>query len=174
MTLSPVEMRSFSKTAGFTGLRCAFMVVPKALKGKTAGGEEISINSLWSRRHTTKFNGVSYVTQKGAAACYSTQGKKEVAERIEYYMKNAAIIRDGLKSAGFTVFGGDNAPYIWLNTPDNMTSWDFFDKMLKEYQIVGTPGSGFGAAGEGYFRLSAFGKREDVEEAVARIKGKQG
>lgn len=163
-----IEMRSFSKTAGFTGIRCAYMVVPKTLKGKSSQGET-SFNSLWSRRHTTKFNGVSYVTQKAAEACYTDSGKKEIQERISYYMNNAKIIKEGLKKAGFTVYGGDNAPYIWLNTPDNMSSWDFFDHMLKKYQVVGTPGSGFGPAGEGYFRLSAFGKKEDVEEAIARI-----
>jgi len=163
-----LEMRSFSKTAGFTGIRCAFMVIPKNLKGKSSNGD-ISINSLWSRRHTTKFNGVSYVTQKAAEACYSTSGKKEIQERISYYMNNAKLIKEGLKKAGFTVYGGENAPYIWLNTPDKMSSWDFFDKMLKTHQIVGTPGSGFGPAGEGYFRLSAFGKKEDVIEAIDRI-----
>ncbi|WP_061222687.1 LL-diaminopimelate aminotransferase [Leptospira weilii] len=164
-----IEFRSFSKTAGFTGLRCAYIVIPKELKGRTRVGEEVSINSLWSRRHTTKFNGVSYVTQKGAEACYSTQGKKEIQASIEYYMSNATKIRDGLKKAGYEVFGGVNAPYIWLKTSDNLSSWDFFDRLLDKAQVVGTPGSGFGPAGEGYFRLSAFGKKEDVEEAIARI-----
>ncbi|MBM2890353.1 LL-diaminopimelate aminotransferase [Leptospira interrogans] len=164
-----IEFRSFSKTAGFTGLRCAYIVIPKELKGKTRSGEEVSLNSLWNRRHTTKFNGVSYVTQKGAEACYSPQGKKEIQTSIAYYMANASKIRDGLKKAGYEVFGGVNAPYIWLKTSDNLSSWDFFDKLLNKAQVVGTPGSGFGPAGEGYFRLSAFGKKEDVEEAIARI-----
>ncbi|EMY75993.1 LL-diaminopimelate aminotransferase [Leptospira weilii serovar Ranarum str. ICFT] len=164
-----IEFRSFSKTAGFTGLRCAYIVIPKELKGRTRGGEEVSIHSLWSRRHTTKFNGVSYVTQKGAEACYSPQGRKEIQESVSYYMSNAAKIREGLKKAGYEVFGGVNAPYIWLKTSDNLSSWDFFDKLLDKAQVVGTPGSGFGPAGEGYFRLSAFGKKEDVEEAIARI-----
>ncbi|EMN50566.1 LL-diaminopimelate aminotransferase [Leptospira interrogans str. L1207] len=164
-----IEFRSFSKTAGFTGLRCAYIVIPKKLKGRTRSGEEVSLNSLWNRRHTTKFNGVSYVTQKGAEACYSPQGKKEIQTSIAYYMANASKIRDGLKKAGYEVFGGVNAPYIWLKTSDNLSSWDFFDKLLNKAQVVGTPGSGFGPAGEGYFRLSAFGKKEDVEEAIARI-----
>ncbi|AKP25061.1 LL-diaminopimelate aminotransferase [Leptospira interrogans serovar Manilae] len=164
-----IEFRSFSKTAGFTGLRCAYIVIPKELKGRTRSGEEVSLNSLWNRRHTTKFNGVSYVTQKGAEACYSPQGKKEIQTSIAYYMANASKIRDGLKKAGYEVFGGVNAPYIWLKTSDNLSSWDFFDKLLNKAQVVGTPGSGFGPAGEGYFRLSAFGKKEDVEEATARI-----
>ncbi|EMN02585.1 LL-diaminopimelate aminotransferase [Leptospira noguchii] len=164
-----IEFRSFSKTAGFTGLRCAYIVIPKELKGRTRSGQEVSVNSLWSRRHTTKFNGVSYVTQKGAEACYSPQGKKEIQTSIAYYMTNASKIRDGLKKAGYEVFGGVNAPYIWLKTSDNLSSWDFFDRLLNKAQVVGTPGSGFGPAGEGYFRLSAFGKKEDVEEAIARI-----
>ncbi|KAA1268061.1 LL-diaminopimelate aminotransferase [Leptospira interrogans] len=164
-----IEFRSFSKTAGFTGLRCAYIVIPKELKGRTRSGEEVSLNSLWNRRHTTKFNGVSYVTQKGAEACYSPQGKKEIQTSIAYYMANASKIRDGLKKASYEVFGGVNAPYIWLKTSDNLSSWDFFDKLLNKAQVVGTPGSGFGPAGEGYFRLSAFGKKEDVEEAIARI-----
>ncbi|WP_001284166.1 LL-diaminopimelate aminotransferase, partial [Leptospira interrogans] len=161
-----IEFRSFSKTAGFTGLRCAYIVIPKELKGRTRSGEEVSLNSLWNRRHTTKFNGVSYVTQKGAEACYSPQGKKEIQTSIAYYMANASKIRDGLKKAGYEVFGGVNAPYIWLKTSDNLSSCDFFDKLLNKAQVVGTPGSGFGPAGEGYFRLSAFGKKEDVEEAI--------
>ncbi|MGQ2840184.1 LL-diaminopimelate aminotransferase, partial [Leptospira interrogans] len=148
-----IEFRSFSKTAGFTGLRCAYIVIPKELKGRTRSGEEVSLNSLWNRRHTTKFNGVSYVTQKGAEACYSPQGKKEIQTSIAYYMANASKIRDGLKKAGYEVFGGVNAPYIWLKTSDNLSSWDFFDKLLNKAQVVGTPGSGFGPAGEGYFRL---------------------
>lgn len=165
-----MEFRSFSKTAGFTGTRCAYIVIPKELKGKTSTGEQVSLNQLWNRRHTTKFNGVSYPIQKAAAACYSEQGKKEVQANIKYYMENASIISTELSSAGYEVFGGKNAPYIWLKTPKNLNSWDFFDRLLNEIQVVGTPGSGFGPSGEGYFRLSAFGKREDVQEAMKRIK----
>ncbi|HMV77741.1 MAG TPA: LL-diaminopimelate aminotransferase [Leptospiraceae bacterium] len=165
-----MEFRSFSKTAGFTGTRCAYIVIPKELKGKTSSGELVSLNQLWNRRHTTKFNGVSYPIQKAAAACYSEQGKKEVQANIKYYMENASIISAELSSAGYEVFGGKNAPYIWLKTPKNLSSWDFFDRLLNEIQVVGTPGSGFGPSGEGYFRLSAFGKREDVQEAMKRIK----
>ncbi|MCG9874919.1 MAG: LL-diaminopimelate aminotransferase [Leptospiraceae bacterium] len=165
-----IEFRSFSKTAGFTGIRCAYIVIPKELKGKTTQGEEVSFHSLWNRRHTTKFNGVSYVTQKAAEACYLPEGKKEIQESIAYYMKNASLIKKGLDEAGYKTYGGTNAPYIWLKTPEGKTSWEFFDFLLREAQIVGTPGSGFGPSGEGYFRLSAFGKREDVEEAILRIK----
>lgn len=166
-----MEFRSFSKTAGFTGTRCAYIVIPKELMGYTASGEKVSINSLWSRRHTTKFNGVSYPIQKAAAACYSEQGKKEVKANVDYYMSNANLIRTSLNSFGYEVFGGVNAPYIWLKTPRNLNSWDFFDELLSKVQVVGTPGSGFGPSGEGYFRLSAFGLRENVEEAMNRIKG---
>jgi LL-diaminopimelate aminotransferase len=164
-----IEFRSFSKTAGFTGLRCAYIVIPKELKGKTISGESVSIHSLWNRRHTTKFNGVSYVTQKAAEACYSPEGKKEIQESIQYYMKNASLIKSGLNQLGYQTYGGTNAPYIWLKTPQGKTSWEFFDYLLNQAQIVGTPGSGFGPSGEGYFRLSAFGKKEDVEEAIRRI-----
>ncbi|MBE7411922.1 MAG: LL-diaminopimelate aminotransferase [Leptospiraceae bacterium] len=164
-----MEFRSFSKTAGFTGTRCAFLVIPKELQGTSSTGEKVSFNSLWNRRHTTKFNGVSYPIQKAAAACYSEVGKKEVRENITYYMENAKLIREGLKSFGYEVFGGVNAPYIWMKTPGT-TSWDFFDKLLNEIQVVGTPGSGFGPSGEGYFRLSAFGNRESTIEAIERIK----
>ncbi|WCL50847.1 LL-diaminopimelate aminotransferase [Leptospira sp. GIMC2001] len=164
-----MEFRSFSKTAGFTGLRCAYLVIPKELKGTTRSGEAVTLNSLWNRRHSTKFNGVSYVTQKAAEACYLPEGKKEIQESIQYYMKNADLIREGLNAAGFETFGGINAPYIWLRTPKGKTSWEFFDYLLNEAQVVGTPGSGFGPAGEGFFRLSAFGKREDVTEALKRI-----
>jgi LL-diaminopimelate aminotransferase len=164
-----MEFRSFSKTAGFTGTRCAFIVVPKELTGYSSSGEKISINQLWNRRHTTKFNGVSYPIQKAAAACYSESGKKEVKDNISYYMENARIIREGISKNGYEVYGGVNAPYIWLKTPSNTSSWDFFDQLLNKIQVVGTPGSGFGPSGEGYFRLSAFGKREDVIEAVERI-----
>lgn len=164
-----MEFRSFSKTAGFTGTRCAFIVIPKELSGFTPSGEKVSINQLWSRRHTTKFNGVSYPIQKAAAACYSESGKKEIRENISYYMENARIIREGLSKNGYDVYGGVNAPYIWLKTPGSTSSWEFFDRLLNSIQVVGTPGSGFGPSGEGYFRLSAFGKREDVLDAVDRI-----
>jgi len=164
-----MEFRSFSKTAGFTGTRCAFIVIPKELTGSSSSGEKVSINQLWNRRHTTKFNGVSYPIQKAAAACYSESGKKEVKDNISYYMENARIIREGISKNGYEVYGGVNAPYIWLKTPSSTSSWDFFDQLLNKIQVVGTPGSGFGPSGEGYFRLSAFGKREDVVEAVERI-----
>lgn len=165
-----IEFRSFSKNAGFTGTRCAFTVVPKALKGKNSKGEEVSVHALWNRRHCTKFNGVSYPIQKGAEAIYSAQGKKETADLVAYYLENARIIREGLSAAGLEVYGGKNAPYVWLKTPHGMGSWEFFDKMLEQAHVVGTPGAGFGPSGEGYFRLSAFGFRENVEEALARIK----
>lgn len=165
-----IEFRSFSKTAGFTGVRCALTVVPEELTAHTAAGEPIPLNRLWNRRQSTKFNGVSYPVQKAAAAVYSDEGWPQVKEIIDYYMENARIIRTGLAEAGLTVYGGVNAPYIWLKTPDKMTSWDFFDKLLTECNVVGTPGSGFGPSGEGYFRLSAFGNRDNVIEAVERIK----
>lgn len=165
-----IEFRSFSKTAGFTGIRCAYTVVPKELRGKDADGNQVSINELWNRRHTTKFNGVSYVTQKGAAAIYSPEGRAQINELVQYYMSNAAMIRDGLREVGFTVFGGVNAPYIWLKTPERFNSWSFFDYLLSEANIVGTPGVGFGQCGEGYFRLTAFGSRENTERAIERIK----
>ncbi|HOP39567.1 MAG TPA: LL-diaminopimelate aminotransferase [Geobacteraceae bacterium] len=165
-----IEFRSFSKTAGFTGVRCALTVVPEELEAHTAAGESIRLNRLWNRRQSTKFNGVSYPVQKAAAAVYSEEGWAQVKEIIDYYMENARIIRGGLAEAGLTVFGGVNAPYIWLKTPHSMSSWDFFDKLLTECNVVGTPGSGFGPSGEGFFRLSAFGNRDNVTEAVARIK----
>ena len=165
-----IEFRSLSKTAGFTGVRCAYTVVPEALQGKDDAGQDVSLNSLWNRRQSTKFNGVSYPVQVGAAAIYSEAGKAQVRETISYYMENARIIREGLNSAGFDVFGGINAPYIWLRTPSGHSSWEFFDSLLNRAHVVGTPGSGFGAAGEGYFRLSAFGNRANVEEAVRRIR----
>ena len=164
-----IEFRSFSKTAGFTGVRCAYAVVPKTLKGYTEDGKEIDINKLWNRRHCTKFNGVSYVVQRGAEAVYSAEGQKEIKKNIEYYMENAKIIKDGLEKAGFTTFGGVNAPYIWLKVPENMKSWEFFDKLLEKANVVGTPGVGFGPSGEGYFRLTAFGTKENTEEAMKRI-----
>ncbi len=167
-----IEFRSFSKTAGFTGTRCAFTVVPEKLMGRDPQGNKVAINPLWNRRHTTKFNGVSYPIQKGAEACYSTEGKVQIREQIQYYMENARLIREGLSKTGFEVFGGENAPYIWMRTPKGLDSWGFFDKLLNEAHVVGTPGSGFGPSGEGYFRLSAFGIREKIQEALERIDGK--
>ncbi len=169
-----IEFRSFSKTAGFTGVRCGLVVVPEELMGTTEKGEKYSLNKLWNRRTTTKFNGASYPVQRAAAAVYSEQGMKETREIIDYYMDNARIIREGLTSAGITCYGGVDSPYIWLKTPEGLSSWDFFDKLLNECHVVGTPGSGFGPSGEGYFRLSAFGDKEKVVEAVERIKRKWG
>lgn len=160
-----IEFRSFSKTAGFTGIRCAYTVVPKELK---IG--DISVNNLWNRRQCTKFNGVSYITQRAAEAIYSDEGQKQIKENIQYYMENARIIRKGLEEKGYTVYGGINAPYIWLKVPNGLKSWEFFDILLNKYNIVGTPGAGFGPSGEGYFRLTAFGSREDTIEAINRIK----
>jgi LL-diaminopimelate aminotransferase len=165
-----IEFRSFSKSAGFTGTRCAFTVVPKEVTGRTASGERVALNSLWLRRQSTKFNAVPYVIQKGAAAVYTEEGQSQIKALVDFYMENARIIRTGLKSAGLTVYGGENAPYIWLKTPDGLSSWDFFDKLLNDAHVVGTPGSGFGPSGEGYFRLTAFGSRAQTEEAIARIK----
>jgi len=165
-----IEFRSFSKTAGFTGVRCGLVVVPEELEGTTASGEKYGFNKLWLRRQTTKFNGASYPVQKAAAAVYTAEGWQETKANIDYYMENARIIREGLSEAGLTVYGGVNGPYIWLKTPSGVTSWDFFDKLLNECNVVGTPGSGFGPSGEGYFRLSAFGNRDNVIEAVERIK----
>jgi LL-diaminopimelate aminotransferase len=167
-----IEFRSFSKTAGFTGTRCAFTVIPKELCARDDKGNAIPLHGLWNRRHTTKFNGVSYPIQRAAAAAFSPEGSKVVKANIDYYMENAGIIRDGLGKAGYRVHGGENAPYIWLRVPEGMTSWQFFDRLLAEANVVGTPGSGFGSCGEGYFRLSAFGFRENVQEAVERIRAK--
>lgn len=164
-----IEFRSFSKTAGFTGVRCAYTVVPKELKVITSGDKEVSLNKLWNRRMSTKFNGVSYITQRAAESIYTEQGKKEIEENIAYYMENARIIREGLNKAGFITYGGINAPYIWLKVPEGLTSWEFFDKLLNEKQIVGTPGVGFGPSGEGYFRLTAFGTRENTIKAMERM-----
>jgi LL-diaminopimelate aminotransferase len=164
-----IEFRSFSKTAGFTGVRCAYIVIPEELEGKGPGGEAITVAQLWSRRTNTKFNGVSYPVQRGAEAIYSEEGRKEVRANIDYYMANAGLILEGLSKAGLTTFGGINAPYVWLKTPKGFDSWQFFDELLEKANVVGTPGSGFGAHGEGYFRLSAFGIREKVEEAIERI-----
>ena len=160
-----IELRSFSKNAGFTGTRLGFTVVPKELK---CG--DVSLNALWARRHGTKFNGAPYIIQRAGEAVYSDAGKAQTKEQIAYYMNNAKVIREGLKDAGFTVFGGVNAPYIWLKTPDKMTSWEFFDYLLEKVNIVGTPGSGFGPSGEGYFRLTAFGSYENTLAAIERIK----
>lgn len=164
-----IEFRSFSKTAGFTGTRCGYTIVPKTVTGRAADGSCVPFNKLWNRRHTTKFNGTAYIVQRGAAAIYTEEGQKQVKELVSYYMENARIIREGLKAIGIKAYGGVNAPYIWLKTPDNMSSWDFFDKLLHEVNIVGTPGAGFGPCGEGYFRLTAFGSRENTERAVARF-----
>ncbi len=163
-----IEFRSFSKNAGFTGTRCAFTVIPKSLKGK-AGIETVDLWSLWNRRQSTKFNGVSYVVQRGAEAVYSKEGKIQIKKLVSFYMDNAEIIKSNLTAAGFEVFGAVNAPYAWIKTPKDMSSWDFFDFLLEKANVVGTPGSGFGAAGEGYFRLSAFNSRENVEKAMDRI-----
>ncbi|MCK5270489.1 MAG: LL-diaminopimelate aminotransferase, partial [Sedimentisphaerales bacterium] len=164
-----IEFRSFSKTAGFTGTRCAFTVVPKELRAYTSAGEAVPVNPVWNRRHTTKFNGVSYPVQAAAAATYSNAGKKQVRRLVDYYMENAQLIRTSLSGMGYIVYGGVNAPYIWLQTPNGIGSWDFFDKLLTEANVVGTPGAGFGSAGEGFFRLSAFGDRENVQTAMDRI-----
>lgn len=165
-----IEFRSYSKKAGFTGVRCAYVVVPQELHGRDKNGNRVSIRSLWSRRHTTKFNGASYPVQVGAAAIYTEEGKAEVQRNIDYYLTNAKIIRDGLAALGLEVFGGVNAPYVWIKTPAGSGSWEFFDRLLNDAHVVATPGAGFGACGEGYIRLSAFGKREHVEEAVHRIR----
>nr|WP_075438769.1 LL-diaminopimelate aminotransferase [Prochlorococcus marinus] len=164
-----IEFRSFSKNAGFTGVRCAFTVIPKNLKGLSSTNEEIDLWHLWNRRQSTKFNGVSYVVQKGAEAVYSLEGKRQVRGLIDFYMENAKIMKNKLQNSGYKVFGGDNAPYIWIKVPDQMTSWDFFDFLLQKVSVVGTPGSGFGLAGEGYFRLSAFNSRRNVLDAMERI-----
>ena len=164
-----IEFRSFSKTAGFTGVRCAFTVIPKELKGKTKDGRDIAIHPLWNRRHCTKFNGVSYPVQRAAAAIYTTEGRQQVRETIAFYLANAKLVREALTKLGLQVYGGVNAPYVWLKTPGNLSSWDFFDKLLQQAHLVGTPGSGFGASGEGYFRLSAFNSRVNVEEAARRF-----
>jgi len=165
-----IELRSFSKRAGFTGVRCAFMVIPKAVTGRDPSGRYVPLNALWSRRHSTKFNGASYIVQRGAAAAYSPAGLAETKAQIAFYMENAKLMREGLGAAGFTVFGGVHAPYLWLRTNGGMASWDFFDRLLERAQVVGTPGAGFGPAGEGYFRLSAFNSRANVVEAIARIR----
>jgi len=164
-----VEFRSFSKTAGFTGVRCAFTVVPKELKAYTSGKEPVEVNPIWNRRHCTKFNGVSYMIQAAARAVYTPEGKQQVADTIALYMNNAKIMRTALTKIGYEVYGGINAPYIWLKTPDTTGSWEFFDILLNNANVVGTPGAGFGASGEGYFRLSAFNNLDAVNEAMSRI-----
>ncbi len=165
-----IEFRSFSKTAGFTGTRCAFTVIPKDLMAYTADGTEKPLYPLWSRRHTTKFNGVSYPVQKAAAAIYTPEGRKEIRATIDYYMNNAKTLRESLSKLGFQVFGGKNAPYVWVNSGRGIKSWDLFDKLLTEAHVVGTPGSGFGPKGEGYFRFSSFATYENVVEAMERLK----
>jgi LL-diaminopimelate aminotransferase len=164
-----IEFRSFSKKAGFTGVRCGFIVVPEELVGEDAEGNQVALQTLWNRRHSTKFNGASYPVQVGAAACYTPEGAAQLQQNIDYYMENARIIRGGIESLGLTVYGGTNAPYAWIRTPDGIGSWDFFDRLLNDAHVVGTPGAGFGACGEGFLRLSAFGKRDRVEEAIERI-----
>lgn len=165
-----IEFHSYSKTAGFTGVRCGYTVVPNDLKVIKEDGTEIQINKLWLRRQCTKFNGTSYITQRAAEAIYSPEGKAQIKSTIDYYMNNARIMREAFKETGLEVFGGENAPYIWVKTPNGMTSWEFFDKLLNEANVVGTPGVGFGPAGEGYFRFTAFGKKEDCILAIEAIK----
>ncbi len=165
-----IEFRSFSKTAGFTGVRCGYTVVPKELTAATLEGERIPLNRMGNRRQCTKFNGTSYITQRGAEAIYTPEGKKQVKAIIQYYMANARIMKEALESTGLKVFGGENAPYLWVKTPDEVNSWKFFEQMLYEANVVGTPGVGFGPSGEGYIRLTAFGERADCEEAMKRIR----
>ncbi|MEH1780770.1 MAG: LL-diaminopimelate aminotransferase [Nostoc sp.] len=164
-----IEFRSFSKNAGFTGTRCALTVVPKTLTAKAADGSDVELWKLWNRRQSTKFNGVSYIIQRGAEAVYSEEGQAQIKGLVSFYLENAKIIREKLTAAGLAVYGGVNAPYVWIKTPNGLSSWEFFDKLLQTVNVVGTPGSGFGAAGEGYFRISAFNSRENVEEAMKRI-----
>jgi len=164
-----IEFRSFSKTAGFTGVRCAFTVVPKQLKAYTKNGAPVEVNPIWYRRHCTKFNGASYISQAAAAAVYTPEGKKQCRRIIDIYMANAALICESLTKLGYEVYGGLNAPYIWMKTPKDLSSWDFFDRLLQKANVVGTPGAGFGPSGEGYFRLTAFGKPADVKEAMERF-----
>jgi LL-diaminopimelate aminotransferase len=164
-----IEFRSFSKNAGFTGTRCAFTVVPKTLTAKATNGADVELWKLWNRRQSTKFNGVSYIVQRGAEAVYSDAGQAQTKALVNFYLENAKIIREKLTEAGIQVYGGVNAPYVWVKTPHGLSSWDFFDKLLQTCHVVGTPGSGFGAAGEGYFRISAFNSRDNVNEAMRRI-----
>ena len=164
-----IEFRSFSKTAGFTGTRCGYVVIPNNLTGLAANGDRVPLKNLWLRRQTTKFNGTAYIVQRGAEAIYSTEGQAQVRALVGYYMENAKIIRDGLTKAGIKSYGGVNAPYIWLQTPEGMSSWEFFDRLLRNANVVGTPGAGFGPCGEGYFRLTSFGDRAKTIEAMERI-----
>lgn len=167
-----IEFRSFSKNAGFTGTRCALTVVPKTLTAKASDGSDVALWQLWNRRQSTKFNGVSYIVQRGAEAVYSSEGQSQIQALVSFYLENARIIREQLTAAGLAVYGGVNAPYVWVKTPHQCSSWDFFDQLLQTCHVVGTPGSGFGAAGEGYFRISAFNSRINVETAVQRITAK--
>ena len=164
-----IEFRSFSKTAGFTGVRCGYMVIPKEVSATTLKGERVFLNKLWHRRQCTKFNGTSYITQRGAEAVYSPEGKKQIRQTINYYMNNAKLMKEGLEACGLQVYGGTNAPYLWVKTPDGLSSWKFFEKLLYEVFIVSTPGVGFGPSGEGYLRLTAFGDHDDTIEAIQRI-----
>ena len=165
-----IEFRSFSKTAGFTGVRCGYTVVPKELMATDKTGKAVSLNTLWRRRQSCKFNGTAYIVQRGAEAIYSPEGKKQISETIQYYMGNAQIIKQSLSEMGMTVYGGVNAPYIWLKTPDRLSSWEFFEVLLQKCRLVVTPGAGFGRSGEGFVRLTAFGKRGDALESMKRIK----
>lgn len=165
-----IELRSFSKTAGFTGVRCGYTIVPEEVTATTVGGERVHLNSLWNRRQCTKFNGTSYITQRGAEAIYTPEGKKQVKDTVNYYMSNARLMLQGFRQSGFSVYGGENAPYLWLKTPEGFTSWQFFDILLREANIIVTPGVGFGPSGEGFVRLTAFGLHEECVEAMNRIK----
>jgi len=167
-----IEFRSYSKMAGFTGTRCAFTVVPKALQGRGPAGEAVSLNTLWFQRQSTKYNSAPYVVQRAAAAVYTSEGRAQTRALIDFYMENARIIREGLEAIGLTVYGAKNAPYIWVKTPAGLGSWEFFDKLLRDAHVVSTPGAGFGPAGEGYLRLTAFAQRAQTEEAVERIRTK--
>jgi len=169
-----IEFRSFSKNGGFTGVRCAFVVIPKSLTGATASGERIPLHGLWGRRHSTKFNGVSYPVQRAAEALYSVEGKMQIGKLVKHYMGNAALLREACEEIGLAVYGGEHSPYVWVACPEGIDSWGMFDKMLHEAQVVITPGSGFGAAGEGYFRISAFNSRDNVEEVCRRLKDQLG
>ncbi|HOV83650.1 MAG TPA: LL-diaminopimelate aminotransferase [Paludibacteraceae bacterium] len=164
-----IEFRSFSKTAGFTGTRCGYTIIPQQVMGYTRKGEAVSLNKLWLRRQSTKFNGTSYVVQRGAEATFTPDGRKQVKALIDYYLENARIIREGLTKNGFAVYGGVNSPYVWVKTPQGMNSWDYFDFLLKEKNIVTTPGAGFGISGEGYIRFSAFGSKENTIEAMKKL-----
>ena len=164
-----IEFRSFSKTAGFTGVRCGYTVIPKEVSATTLKGERVFLNKLWHRRQCTKFNGTSYITQRGAEAVYSPEGKKQIRQTINYYMNNAKLMKEGLEACGLQVYGGTNAPYLWVKTPDGLSPWKFFEKLLYEVFIVSTPGVGFGPSGEGYLRLTAFGDHDDTIEAIQRI-----